>query len=61
MFDNRRLEIVKESTIDSIIEPGTKVTLRIKADKINIFDTNGQTNLVKGVLNDLIKGGNDVS
>jgi iron(III) transport system ATP-binding protein len=61
MFDNRRLEIVQESTIDSIIEPGTKVTLRIKADKINIFDTEGQTNLVKGVLNDLIKGGNDVS
>jgi iron(III) transport system ATP-binding protein len=61
LANNQRLEIVQESTIDSIIEPGTKVTLRIKVDKINIFDSKGQTNLVKGVKNALIKGGKDVS
>ena len=61
MFDNVRLEIVQESTIDSIIEPGTKVTLKIKEDKINLFDKEGKTNLVKGVRNDLMQGGSHVS
>lgn len=61
MFDHVRLEIVQESTIDSIIEPGTKVTLKIKEDKINLFDKEGKTNLVKGVRNDLMQGGAHVS
>jgi iron(III) transport system ATP-binding protein len=61
MFNNVRLEIVQESTIDSIIEPGTKVTLKIKEDKINLFDKEGKTNLVKGVRNDLMQGGAHVS
>jgi ABC-type spermidine/putrescine transport systems, ATPase components len=53
MFGDRRLEIVQESTIDSIIQPGTNVSLHLKSEKINIFNTDGSKNLLTGVNNDL--------
>lgn len=53
MFGNRRLEIVQESTIDNIIQPGTKVSLHLKSEKINVFNTDGSVNLLSGVNNDL--------
>lgn len=51
--DGDKIEIIQESKIDSIIEKGTGIYLQVKKEKINIFDENGQYNLVKGVINDL--------
>jgi iron(III) transport system ATP-binding protein len=61
MFGNRRIEIVQESTIDRIIQPGTKVSLHLKAEKINLFDANGTKNLLSGVNNDLFVEDDHVS
>lgn len=47
------VEIIQESKIDSIIPRGTKVSLKIKDEKINIFTEDGKRNLVIGVKNDL--------
>lgn len=47
------VEIIQESKIDSIIPKGTKVSLGIKDEKINIFSADGKCNLVLGVKNDL--------
>ncbi len=48
-----RLEIVQESKIDSIIEKGRVIYLQVKKEKINIFDENGDHNILTGVTNDL--------
>lgn len=48
-----QVEIIQESKIDSIIPKGTKVSLKIKDEKINIFTEDGKRNLVIGVKNDL--------
>lgn len=50
--DGEKLEIIQESQIDSMIEKGSEIRLRIKTEKINIFDENGEHNLVRGVVND---------
>ena len=47
------VEIIQESKIDSIIPKGTKVSLGIKDEKINVFSADGKRNLVVGVKNDL--------
>lgn len=47
------IEIIQESKIDSIIPAGSKVTLGIKAEKINLFSEDGMRSLVVGVKNDL--------
>ena len=47
------VEIIQESKIDSIIPKGTKVSLGIKDEKINVFTENGKCSLVTGVKNDL--------
>ncbi|MCK9547178.1 MAG: TOBE domain-containing protein [Sphaerochaeta sp.] len=53
-FENgEKAEIIQESQIDSIIEKGTKISLGVKTDKINVFDSEGKRNLVEGVVNDL--------
>ncbi len=53
-FENgEKAEIIQESQIDSIIEKGTKISLGVKTDKINVFDAEGKRNLVEGVVNDL--------
>ncbi len=51
--DGEKAEIIQESQIDSIIERGTKISLGVKTDKINVFDAEGKRNLVEGVVNDL--------
>ncbi len=51
--DGEKAEIIQESQIDSIIEKGTKISLGVKTDKINVFDSEGKRNLVEGVVNDL--------
>jgi len=45
-------EIIQESSIGSIIEPGTKITLTINTDKVNIFTADGSANMLTGVQND---------
>lgn len=51
--DGTKAEIIQESQIDSIIEKGTEISLEIKIEKINVFDSEGKRNLLKGVVNDL--------
>lgn len=45
-------EIIQESSIDSIIEPGTKIKLTLNTEKVNIFTADGSANLLTGVCND---------
>ena len=48
-------EIIQESSIDNIIEPGTQVKLTLNTDKINLFTADGNTNILTGVCNDNIQ------
>lgn len=45
-------EIIQESSIDSIIERGTKIRLTINTDKVNLFTADGSANILTGVQND---------
>ena len=45
-------EIIQESSIDSIIEPGTTIKLTINTDKVNLFTADGSANILTGVKND---------
>ncbi|MEG0076673.1 ABC transporter ATP-binding protein [Anaerorhabdus sp.] len=44
-----KVEIIQESSIDSIIAPKTKIKLTVKREKINIFSEDGSYNLMVGV------------
>jgi len=46
------VEIIQESSIDSIIEPGTQIKLTLNTDKVNIFTADGEHNMLTGVQND---------
>ncbi len=46
------VEIIQESSIESIIGKDTKVSLSIKREKINVFTADGATNILHGVQND---------
>ena len=39
-------------SLGELVLKGTKISLGIKQEKINIFDSEGNRNLVKGVVND---------
>lgn len=45
--DGYRTEIIQESLIDDIIENGTTIRLGMKAEKINVFTSDGSKSLVK--------------
>ena len=47
------VEIIQESSIDSIIEPGTQIRLTLNTDKVNIFTADGSSNILTGVCNDI--------
>lgn len=49
-----QVEIIQESTIDSIIEPGTAIKLTLNTDKVNVFTSDGAANILTGVCNDCI-------
>jgi iron(III) transport system ATP-binding protein len=49
------IEIVIESSIDSIIQPGTLIHLGVKLEKINVFSEDGNQNYVIGVENDNVQ------
>lgn len=46
------VEIVEESTINHLYQPGDTVGVGVKTDKINVFTEDGTTNLTRGVIND---------
>jgi iron(III) transport system ATP-binding protein len=48
LFNGDIIETVEESSIDSILAKGTKVSLGLKTGKINIFTADGKTSLTKG-------------
>jgi iron(III) transport system ATP-binding protein len=50
--DGTSLESVQESSIDSIIAPGTKITLAINTGKANLFSSDGKVNILKGISNE---------
>jgi iron(III) transport system ATP-binding protein len=52
--EGKEVESIQESTIDSIIAPGTRITLSLNIDKINLFTADGSRNILKGVRNDCI-------
>ena len=56
LTSGEKAEIIQESTIDSIIEPGTEVRLRLNTEKANLFSEDGERNLLTGVENDLASG-----
>jgi len=47
LANGQRVEIVQESRIDDIIENGTTLKLKVKAEKINIFTKDGSKSLVR--------------
>ena len=46
-------EIIQESRIDSILEPGTRVRLTLNAHKAHAFDRETGRSLMRGVHNEL--------
>ena len=48
------VEIIQESSIDSIIEPGTKIRLTLNTEKVNAFTADGNRNIMTGVRNDCV-------
>lgn len=46
------LEIIQESTTEKILEPKTKIGLKVKKKKINVFDNKGEINYTKGDVNE---------
>ena len=49
---NEPVEVIQESLIDSTIPDGTRVWLKVKREKINLFTTDSEVNIVQGVVND---------
>ncbi|NLV58242.1 MAG: ABC transporter ATP-binding protein [Clostridiales bacterium] len=52
LTSGQQIETIAESEIDGHIPSGSKVKLRLKAHKINVFSKEGSKNLVRGVQND---------
>lgn len=50
-----KAEIIEESSVEEKVKKGEVIGLRIKKDKINIFDETGEYNYTKGVINDAAK------
>ena len=48
------VEIIQESSIDSIIEPGTQIRLTLNTEKVNAFTADGSRNIMTGVRNDCV-------
>lgn len=51
LSSGQRVEIIQESTIGDILEVGAEIGLKIKKEKINIFNKKNELNITKGVLN----------
>lgn len=55
LSSGEEVEIIQESSIDSIIEPGSEIKLKINTDKVNLFTADGEENILTGVFNDCAK------
>lgn len=53
--NGQEVESIQESTIDSIIAPGTEIYLNINTEKVNLFNSDGSVNILTGVNNDCEK------
>ena len=53
MDTGEQAEIIQESRIDSILEPGTRVRLTLNAAKLNVFDEKSGSSLMRGIHNEL--------
>lgn len=49
LSSGEEVEIIQESSIDSIIEPGSEIKLKINTDKVNLFTADGEENILTGV------------
>lgn len=47
------VESIQESTIDSVIAPGTEISLTVNTEKANLFTADGEKNILDGVRNDI--------
>lgn len=50
------VEIIQESSIDSIIQPGSQIKLTLNTEKVNVFTADGSANILTGVCNDCAAG-----
>ena len=55
LSSGEEVEIIQESSIDSIIEPGSEIKQKINTDKVNLFTADGEENILTGVCNDCAK------
>ena len=55
LSSGEEVEIIQESSIDSIIEPRSEIKLKINTDKVNLFTADGEENILTGVCNDCAK------
>ena len=55
LSSGEEVEIIQESSIDSIIEPGSEIKLKINTEKVNLFTADGNENILTGVCNDCAK------
>ena len=55
LSSGEEVEIIQESSIDNIIEPGSEIKLKINTDKVNLFTADGSENILTGVRNDCAK------
>ena len=55
LSSGEEVEIIQESSIDSIIEPGSEIKPKINTDKVNLFTADGEENILTGVCNDCAK------
>ena len=55
LSSGEEVEIIQESSIDSVIEPGSEIKLKINTDKGNLFTADGEENILTGVCNDCAK------
>lgn len=53
-LDNgQEIETISESELEGIIQNGSRIRLKVKANKMNVFNTDGSMNLTRGVVNDV--------
>jgi len=44
----QKVELIQESTIGDTVVPGSQISLTVKREKINLFNEQGDTNLLRG-------------
>ena len=55
LADGTQVQVIQEAELDSRLEDGETVSLRVKQNKINVFCEDGSRNLVRGVTNDNVR------